>query len=159
MFLDGTSPRPRALGHRAVTCAGEGVRESARRLRRSTSMISRGLCRNASTRTYRLAYKGLTAQWHAERCARRPRVAEMVTNGRLREYVQDRLSCEVHTATGKSWVALIAHTPANVGSCHCRYRGWPKRLKEVADRKFVGPWESQCCCQATRDRAAGQGSW
>lgn len=80
---------------------GEGVREIARRLGRSPSTISRELRRNASTRTYRLEYKASTAQWHAERRARRPRVAKMVINGRLREYVQDRLSGEVHTTAGK----------------------------------------------------------
>jgi IS30 family transposase len=80
---------------------GEGVRQIARRLGRSPSTISRELRRNASTRTYRLEYKASTAQWHAERRARRPRVAKMVINGRLREYVQDRLSGEVHTTTGK----------------------------------------------------------
>ncbi len=47
-----------------------GVREIARRLCRSPSTISRELRRNASTRTYRLAYKASTAQWHAERRAR-----------------------------------------------------------------------------------------
>ncbi|WP_443723202.1 IS30 family transposase [Rhodococcus qingshengii] len=27
------------------------------------------------------------------------------------------------------------------------------------DRSQAGHWESQCCCQATRDRAVGTGSW
>lgn len=66
---------------------GEGVREIARRLHRSPSTMSRELRRNAATRTYRLEYRASTAQWHAERRARRPRVAKMVINGRLREYV------------------------------------------------------------------------
>jgi DNA-binding CsgD family transcriptional regulator len=39
-----------------------GVREIARRLGRSPSTISRELRRNASTRTYRLAYKASIAQ-------------------------------------------------------------------------------------------------
>lgn len=44
---------------------GLGVREIARRLRRSPSTISRELRRNASTRTFRLEYKASIAQWHA----------------------------------------------------------------------------------------------
>ena len=49
-----------------------GVREMARRLKRSPSTISRELCRNASTRQYPPLYKASTAQWHAERRAKRP---------------------------------------------------------------------------------------
>ncbi len=75
-----------------------GVREIARRLRRSTSTISRELRRNASTRTWRLEYRASTAQWHAERRARRPKTAKLVTNERLRDYVQDRLAGVVRAA-------------------------------------------------------------
>src|SRR5204863_1876193 len=71
---------------------GAGVREIARRLCRAPSTISRELRRNPSTRTYRLEYRASVAQWHAERRARRPKVAKLVVNDRLRRYVQDRLS-------------------------------------------------------------------
>ena len=77
-----------------------GVREIARRLGRSPSTVSRELRRNASTRTYRLDYKASIAQWHAERRARRPKVAKLVTDDRLRQYVQDRLSGVVQGADG-----------------------------------------------------------
>ncbi|OYN85898.1 IS30 family transposase [Parenemella sanctibonifatiensis] len=80
---------------------GQGVREIARRLDRSASTISRELRRNASTRTYRLEYKASTAQWHAERRARRPKVAKLVTHHRLRQYVQDRLNGAVCAADGR----------------------------------------------------------
>lgn len=80
---------------------GAGVREIARRLGRDPSTISRELRRNASTRTYRLDYKASTAQWHAQRRARRPKTAKLVTNARLRQYVQDRLSGVLRTADGK----------------------------------------------------------
>lgn len=79
---------------------GACVREIARRLGRNPSTISRELRRNASTRTYRLDYKATVAQWHAERRARRPKVAKLVTNDRLRRYVQDRLNGAVRDAYG-----------------------------------------------------------
>lgn len=79
---------------------GLGVREVARRLGRDASTISRELRRNASTRTYGVDYKASTAQWHAERRARRPKVAKLVVNERLRDYVQQRLSGEVRDADG-----------------------------------------------------------
>jgi transposase, IS30 family len=77
-----------------------GVREIARRLRRSPSTISRELRRNASTRTWRLEYRATTAQWHAERQARRPKTAKLVANGRLRDYVQDRLAGVIRRPDG-----------------------------------------------------------
>jgi IS30 family transposase len=79
---------------------GAGVREIARQLGRSPSTISRELRRNASTRTYRLDYKATIAQWHAERRARRPKVAKMVADQRLRDYVQDRLCGAVRDVRG-----------------------------------------------------------
>jgi IS30 family transposase len=79
-----------------------GVREIARRLNRSPSTISRELRRNASTRTWRLEYKASIAQWHAERRARRPKVAKLVTNERLRDYVQDRLSGVIRGRGGRT---------------------------------------------------------
>ncbi|MEH0520634.1 IS30 family transposase [Streptomyces europaeiscabiei] len=77
-----------------------GVREIARRLGRSPSTVSREVRRNASTRTYRLEYRASVAQWHAERRGRRPKTAKLVQNGRLREYVQDRLSGAVQIPDG-----------------------------------------------------------
>ena len=76
---------------RAQDC---GVREIARRLGRSPSTISRELRRNASTRTYRLDYKASTAQWHAERRARRPKTAKLITNDDLRDYVSSAVTSE-----------------------------------------------------------------
>lgn len=70
---------------------GCGVREIARQLNRSPSTISRELRRNAATRGGNLEYRATTAQWHADRRARRPKVAKLAANTRLRQYVQDRL--------------------------------------------------------------------
>ncbi|WP_233602361.1 helix-turn-helix domain-containing protein, partial [Corallococcus sp. CA047B] len=53
-----------------------GVRAIARRLQRSASTISRELRRNAATRGGGLEYRATTAQWHADRRARRPKVAK-----------------------------------------------------------------------------------
>ena len=69
-----------------------GVREIARQLGRSPSTISRELRRNAATRGGSLEYRASTAQWHADRRAKRPKVAKLAANDSLREYVQDRLA-------------------------------------------------------------------
>jgi IS30 family transposase len=71
---------------------GHGVREIARRLGRAASTISRELRRNAATRSGDLDYRATTAQWHAERAARRPKPAKLAVNAALRSYVQDRLA-------------------------------------------------------------------
>jgi len=69
-----------------------GVREIARRCGRSPSTISRELRRNAATRSGGLAYRATAAQWHAERKAKRPKVAKLATHEALRQYVQERLA-------------------------------------------------------------------
>ncbi|MBF5093666.1 IS30 family transposase [Azospirillum sp. INR13] len=70
---------------------GLGVREIARQLGRAASTISRELRRNAATRSGGLEYRATTAQWHADRSARRSKVAKLVVNPVLRDYVQERL--------------------------------------------------------------------
>src|SRR3954469_20320747 len=71
---------------------GCGVRETSRRLGRDASTISRELRRNAATRCGNLEYRATTAQWHAERAARRPKPAKLAVNATLRKYVQERLA-------------------------------------------------------------------
>lgn len=71
---------------------GAGGRAIARRLGRAPSTISRELRRNAATRRGRLEYRATTAQWHADRRAKRPRVARLASNDQLHGYVQERLS-------------------------------------------------------------------
>src|SRR5258708_8425232 len=61
-----------------------GVREIARRLGRAASTVSRALRRNAATRSGGLEYRASTAQWHAERSARRPKRAKLAINAALR---------------------------------------------------------------------------
>jgi DNA-binding CsgD family transcriptional regulator len=53
------------------------AREIARRLGRNPSTISRELRRGASSRSAQAEYRATVAQWHAERRARRPKVAKM----------------------------------------------------------------------------------
>jgi IS30 family transposase len=78
-----------------------GVREIARRLRRSPSTISRELRRNAATRGGDLQYRATAAQWHADRRARRPKAAKLARHEPLRRYVQDRLAGVVTAPDGR----------------------------------------------------------
>ncbi|WP_216823308.1 IS30 family transposase [Limimaricola cinnabarinus] len=77
-----------------------GLREIARRLGRAASTISREIRRNVATRAGGFEYRATTAQWHAERSARRPKAAKLATNARLRQYVQDRLSGQISRLDG-----------------------------------------------------------
>jgi transposase, IS30 family len=65
-----------------LRAGGAGVREIARRLRRAPSAVSRELRRDAATRSGRLEYRASTAQWHADRRARRPKTAKLAGNER-----------------------------------------------------------------------------
>jgi hypothetical protein len=79
---------------------GHGVGEIAQRLSRSPSTVSREIRRNAATRGGDLDYRATTAQWHADRRARRPKAAKLARNKRLRQYVQDRLGGLIATPDG-----------------------------------------------------------
>ena len=79
---------------------GRGVREIARRLDRSPSTISRELRRNAATRGGNLEYRATTAQWHADKRGRRPKVAKLAANDDLRQYVHDRLGGVIEAPGG-----------------------------------------------------------
>ncbi len=69
-----------------------GVRAIARLLDRPASTISRELRRNAARRHGAPEYRATTAQWHADRSARRPKPAKLAVNPVLQNYVQDRLA-------------------------------------------------------------------
>ena len=79
---------------------GHGPREIGRRMGRDASTISRELRRNAATRATNPGYRATTAQWKAEIAAKRPKEAKLVTNPRLREYVQDRLAGNLRRPDG-----------------------------------------------------------
>ena len=72
---------------------GCGVRETARLVRRAASTVSRELRRNAATRSGGLEYRATTAQWHADRRARRPKPAKLVVNAELRRPGSLRWRC------------------------------------------------------------------
>jgi len=78
----------------------KGVREIARAIGRDPGTVSRELRRNAATRGGKPDYRALVAQWKAQQAAKRPKTAKLVTNDRLREYVQERLSGNVHRPDG-----------------------------------------------------------
>jgi IS30 family transposase len=107
-----------------------GVREIARRVSRSPSTISRELRRNASTRSHWVAYRATTAQWHAERRARRPKVAKLAANKALRDYVQDRLAGVITTPAGEL-----------VPGPEVRFIG--RRHGRRADRRWARAWSPE----------------
>jgi IS30 family transposase len=71
---------------------GHSLREIGRRLGRHASTISRELDRNAASHGGGMAYRATTAQWHADRSARRPKPTKLARNAALRTYVEDRLA-------------------------------------------------------------------
>jgi IS30 family transposase len=109
---------------------GVGVRETARRLGRSPSTISRELRRNVATRNGKLEYRASVAQWKAELVARRPKTAKLVANQRLREYVQQRLSGEVCLTDG---------TPVTGPAAPFKGRNKPHRQ----DRRWAFAWSPE----------------
>jgi IS30 family transposase len=78
------------------------VREIGRRTERASSTISRELRRNAATRSGGFEYRASTAQWHAERKSKRPKVAKLAANETLRHYVQERLAGTIDIRNGKT---------------------------------------------------------
>ena len=108
-----------------------GVREIARRLGRNPSTVSRELTRNAATRGGKLDYRASVAQWKAELVAKRPKPSKLVTNPRLRQYVQGHLEGEIHDAKGRE-VAGPLQAPF-IG------RNKPHR----GDRKWVQGWSPE----------------
>jgi IS30 family transposase len=80
---------------------GHGVRAIARTIGRDPGTISRELRRNAATRAGQQGYRAGVAQWKAQQAAKRPKTAKLVTNERLRTYVEERLAGTVTDAEGR----------------------------------------------------------
>lgn len=110
---------------------GVGVRQIARELGRAPSTISRELRRNAATRGGSLDYRATTAQWHSDRRAKRPKVAKLAVNERLRKYVQQRLAGTVEAEDG----APVA------GPRTSRWKG--RRHGPRQDRRWASAWSPQ----------------
>jgi transposase, IS30 family len=109
---------------------GYSMREVARRLGRAASTISRELRRNAATRSGGLEYRATTAQWHAERAARRPKQGKLAINTALRAYVEERLAGIVVAPSG----ALV---PGPAVSWKGRRHGRRK------DRRWANAWSPE----------------
>jgi IS30 family transposase len=109
---------------------GCGVRLIASQLGRSPSTVSRELRRNASTRAGSSEYRATTAQWHADRRAKRPKVAKLATNEKLREYVQDRISGLITRPDG---TAVPGPTVRFIGRRHGRRQ----------DRRWATAWSPE----------------
>lgn len=99
MFRSSAKPlsgRYLSLGEREeialLNVQGHSIREIGRRLGRAASTISRELDRNAATHGGGMAYRATTAQWHADRSARRPKPTKLALNVALRAYVEERLA-------------------------------------------------------------------
>jgi len=110
---------------------GYGVRQIARHLGRSPSTVSRELRRNAGTRGGTLVYRAVIAQWHRDRRAVRPKIARLVSNEQLREYVQDRLAGLIRTPGGE----LVAGPRAQ------RWKGRNKARRQ--DRRWATAWSPE----------------
>lgn len=108
-----------------------GVREIARRLGRSASTISRELVRNAATHGGKLKYRATVAQWKCELVARRPKPAKLVSNPRLRQYVQEHLEGKIRDAQGRE---IIGPSQAAFIGRNKPHRG---------DRQWVNGWSPE----------------
>jgi IS30 family transposase len=110
---------------------GKGVREIGRSIGRDAGTISRELRRNAATRGGKQDYRAMVAQWKAQQTAKRPKTAKLVSNPRLREYVQERLSGSVRRPDGT--VVAGPEPPA--------WKGLNKPHRQ--DRRWVTAWSPE----------------
>ena len=83
-----------------------------------------------ATRSGNLEYRATTAQWHADRRAKRPKVAKLAANGELRQYVQDRLGGLIAAPDG-----------AAVPGPNVRWVG--RRRGRRQDRRWAASWSPE----------------
>jgi IS30 family transposase len=124
-----------------MAIAGELSTYSLRRLDKQIAVNLRGplalvqecldaLRRNAATRAGSSGYRAIAAQWHADRRARRPKVAKLAANEKLRTYVQDRLSGLITRPDGTE---VPGPTVRFIGRRHGRRQ----------DRRWAKAWSSE----------------
>ena len=110
---------------------GKGVREIARTIGRDPGTISRELRRNAATRGGSLDYRASVAQWKAGMAAKRPKIAKLVANLRLHDYVEQRLAGQISRPDG-----TLVEGPASP-----RFTGRNKPHRK--DRAWVLGWSPE----------------
>ena len=77
-----------------------------------------------------MEYRATTAQWHADRRARRPKAAKLAANQALRAYVQDRLAGAITRPGGEA-----------VPGPDVRWAG--RRHGRRADRRWAASWSPE----------------
>jgi hypothetical protein len=151
-----------AVGAVPVACRARGDRCSSGAWLRGAGSHARAravavddlqeLRRNAATRDGGLEYRASTAQWHAERRARRPKPAKLAVNAELRRYVQDRLSGAVERPEGAvvdgPAVESIGRTQA--AGAGGRGRGRGARSRSLTGFAWTSPMMSRCASPTRR---------
>src|SRR3972149_1559283 len=93
----GRPPRASAavLGRDRPGTVERGCRRRRRRVCRGRDALVPGEGRGGDAE-----YRATTAQWHADRRAKRPKVAKLAAHDALRTYVQDRLAGRISASDG-----------------------------------------------------------
>jgi transposase, IS30 family len=113
-----------------LNAQGHSIREIGRRLGRAGSTISRELDRNAATHGGQMAYRATTAQWHADRSARRPKPTKLARSAALRTYVEERL-------------AGVIAPPSSARARGRATRRKDRRPSPAQDRRWTKAWSPE----------------
>lgn len=100
------------------------MREIVRRIGRDPGTVSRGLRRNAATRSGKQVYRALVAQWIARQAAKRPKTAKLVNDDKWREYVQARLDGSVYRPDGTMVTSPETPVWKGLNNPHRQDRRW-----------------------------------
>jgi hypothetical protein len=100
-----------------------------------------GIPRNAATRSGNFEYRTTSAQWHADRAARRPKIAKLAANSALSRWVDERLN---------GGIAKPGDLPATGPSV-----SWKGRRRGPPEPALVKGMEPGADCQAATHRLSG----